>query len=512
MKRLGLRIATPVLLVSLISACGSNSATSPSASPGSVQVASNGPSAAHPAGTESSAGGGNAVVCFDDTHIAKEVTELGMLDDKYVSHIKKIEMLDLYVAKEPFGPDSRVPPKIAKAKPDEEPSKYAERVIERFDSTNDVLAKMIRDGRERFGNHIHFARNGLKRIHDEDLDENIPEGCALVTMAAQRTAPAKAGNPSENPSPELTVDERLFFHDANSIESRGALLLHEYVYQLWLLSSGETNSHHIRNFLRYLLIEKNPTFTDLDLVSAIKDELKPVVDFAIKNSDDKVSADGLLFTQNQNALKYNLHNASSYFDEIYSEYLGIHPEIQNLIIRANKMLISIHRENGSSIEELIHLIPGFPCESTTTNSAMAECKSVVSAIDSAYEQQMEYLVKKFQEEWDMELANVANIENTTVDSPAFSFFDGMDKKAEKFILNEVRSGALATFAAAPEFWLQTPIYVEGCDIGNEAQGTNNRQRAVPCMSWEDHSVMRTLLGMDVPPAPQEIDPNHANTN
>lgn len=224
-----------------------------------------GGSTATPQGTESSAGGGNAVVCFNNANIPSQIRAAGgVVDDATLDQIKSIEMLDLYRAKLPRDASSKLLPEIIDLEPNEAVDHYIHRIAERAGDYVPTILDLIDVGRSHFpGDLTYFPlMSGLRKINDANLVENLAPECLLLTMAAQLSTGQRG---------ELALDQRLFFHKLHSKLSQAVLLLHEYLYVM-ARANGQTDSRGVRELISHLIV-KTPK-TEIGTLMALTDALR----------------------------------------------------------------------------------------------------------------------------------------------------------------------------------------------------------------------------------------------
>jgi hypothetical protein len=310
--------------------------------PVGTQLAS-GPAVVH--GTESSAGGGNAVVCFDDRGIpAQVIAEESIISDRFIRHITSVEILDLFHAREARDFDTRETSGIVTVRPGETPSQYAKRIVKRTNSYIPVLEKMIDFSKTQFLTRRSIS--GLKRIDDADEDEAMPENCVLSTMAAQTgrtdakyisgvfldgTRGTEGLKEAEKTldSPTLVIDERLYNHPKHSIQSRGALILHEYLYLLIRQYGNQRDSRIVREIVSYL-VSKNSNQDIRKLSNLLTKAFSPNYQqgkYSIKFPTMLEFWIGSLGMSIQDNLS-----------EYRRKYRSIHPELEKALDETNKML------------------------------------------------------------------------------------------------------------------------------------------------------------------------------
>lgn len=199
-------------------------------------------------------GGGNAIVCFNSATIAEGDKTVNILDeikknkniipDKFLTHIKSIEMYDLYEAKKKRGIGSQ-PAEILNIKEDEKIYEYIDRISSRFNDHNSEISKLIWKSRRIVpdGN-ISFSESGV--VYQNDLGAvSLPqENCIISTMAAQV-------NYFNNYF--VHIDQRLYDHKAHSIQSKAVLILHEMIYAYGRKFFDHKESGSTRELVRVLI-------------------------------------------------------------------------------------------------------------------------------------------------------------------------------------------------------------------------------------------------------------------
>lgn len=209
------------------------------------------------AGKESS-GGGSAVVCFRDRNIAEQViAQKGMVTNDQLVAIDSIDMLDLFEWKRPRGIDGEKNLALVEPKPGENYRALLHRIVMR---TYDTIATHSSSHGTGIGNYmwsmetvlgnidksqVIWTGTSLVHLQDEDTPLRFGGNCTLVPMAVQM------GNIFDGF--RLFIDDRLFFHNKHSEQSRTALFVHEFVYAM-ARSLGQTNSSATRQAVGYLMV------------------------------------------------------------------------------------------------------------------------------------------------------------------------------------------------------------------------------------------------------------------
>lgn len=193
-------------------------------------------------------GGGNALVCFSNPAITKQIrdphhSQYGIIADSVLDQIDSIEMLDLYQAK--LSNQSHGIPKPIVELPESssiEGWDYAVLLSDRIANFVPALYFKILQSRTLLARNIHFSSNGVAKIDDTNLLFDFDrENCVIATMAAQ------------DPQNEaLFIDQRLFNHPRHSLQSRGVMWLHEWIY-FHLLKKQMLNSSGVRMIIGKML-------------------------------------------------------------------------------------------------------------------------------------------------------------------------------------------------------------------------------------------------------------------
>ena len=198
-------------------------------------------------------GGGNAVVCFRDPEIPKQIRDktsptYGEILESYFDKIKSIETYDLYIARMASGIDS-TPTVLIEPTSNASLRAYPEKIAKRFEAYIPSLARMIRAGAANFPNsQITVRDSGLVRVHDEnDQDAYLDRvNCVVATMAVQRLIGGQFF---------MQIDGRLFNHPQHSSLSKAVLFLHEAIYSTvrWRKESPHYSSRNTRLLIRRLI-------------------------------------------------------------------------------------------------------------------------------------------------------------------------------------------------------------------------------------------------------------------
>lgn len=169
----------------------------------------------------SDGGGGNARVCFDSEQLAKSIRDDDrIIPDSALAHIKSIEVLDLFEAKQitPRGP-------IVAPAAGSNPFQYVDQIAERLRLNAPIVTGVLEERRKSVSERrFFFSDFPLKRIFDTaELHEYELGACIVTTMAARSF---------EGNNIAIRVDNRLFSHPKHSETSKGVLVLHEMIYSL----------------------------------------------------------------------------------------------------------------------------------------------------------------------------------------------------------------------------------------------------------------------------------------
>jgi len=209
--------------------------------------------------------GGNAIVCFDDPQIVKDLKQSkkngdGWLKDEYVkvdpktgkSHVTSVEILDLLQAKLPQDVENPQPTEVVEMKQGESLRSYVDRIENRFASVLPFIKDVIEKSRATF-TEVKPAPNGLTPIDDVGKEEFFDTDlCVRVTIIGQYQNKQKR---------YLRYDPRLFNHPMHSALSKAVSLLHEYIYR-FTASTGAKNAKSARSLVG-VLIRKNITVEEV---------------------------------------------------------------------------------------------------------------------------------------------------------------------------------------------------------------------------------------------------------
>ena len=198
-----------------------------------------------------SSGGGNGVVCFTQSSSASRTQRAGgLIQNNDLSKVASIETYDLFEARSPRGMDA-IEPTLIDIEAGESSRSYVERIARRLDHTVPDLARIIRQGLERFPeDQIIIHANGLQQQRDmASADEITDSNCVVTTLAAQFTSGSET---------YLHLDGRLMRHAKQSRLSRAVLLLHEVLY-LHARLLGQTDSRSTRHLVASLITRSDST-------------------------------------------------------------------------------------------------------------------------------------------------------------------------------------------------------------------------------------------------------------
>lgn len=210
----------------------------------------------------SSGGGGNALVCFNTPTIPTQIRERdskgaiidGSIRNEHISHITRVEILDLVEAKFSKGIKDPKSYELISIKAEESISEYTERILGRiknvapivYDKFMETLKAMPED--EAVG-----QPEGLYPVNDYNLLGKIDStNCVVATVAIHQFA---------NGTISINYDQRLMAHPRHSDMSKAVTYFHEVVYataRKW----GQTDSQNTRKLVS-LLLRKDVSVEDL---------------------------------------------------------------------------------------------------------------------------------------------------------------------------------------------------------------------------------------------------------
>ncbi len=194
-------------------------------------------------------GGGNAMVCFDDPSIptrirAEKLNGNGYIGDQDISHITKVEILDLYEARQPVGSIGSTPSskKLIEAKPGESVDQYTARLLSRFSELAPGLIDTIDRGRQALSVYKQFP-NGLDPIDDVGPGETVnTRDCVRATIIAQY---------NRSDSDFIGYDPRIFNLPDSifSVTSKALSQIHEWIYWVARTYGRATSSDSTRDLI-----------------------------------------------------------------------------------------------------------------------------------------------------------------------------------------------------------------------------------------------------------------------
>ena len=130
------------------------------------------------------------MVCFDSPGLADQVRALKGMPDSFKDHVTSVKTFDLYYAEEKQRNGVSSSPRLFEAQPGEKYDHLVARIQRRIFTTVPLLFRWIATGQHQFKRgDIRYSEHGIQQVYDADEDERLPDGCALVTMAAQRKSP-----------------------------------------------------------------------------------------------------------------------------------------------------------------------------------------------------------------------------------------------------------------------------------------------------------------------------------
>ena len=191
-------------------------------------------------------GGGNAIVCFDNQNIPKEIRAKdafgnildGSIKDEYIPHITKVEMLDLYQAQVKKGLNGQKS-QLIEPLANESFEQYARRILSRVKGLTLWLDKVAETIDELPADRAEMYSYGIEPVNDYNIDYRIDTtNCVVGTIALN----SKEGN-----SYRLAIDERLMMHPAHTRLSQYVTYLHEVVYRTGKDKFGENDESAFKN-------------------------------------------------------------------------------------------------------------------------------------------------------------------------------------------------------------------------------------------------------------------------
>lgn len=240
------------------------------------------------AGTESSGGGGNVLVCFRDQEngptAIERVRRIESDDHRYIldsdlAYISSIETLDLLLAKVPLSYYETETKIYKENSAPQNPDQYVEAIANRLQKDFKSVNEVILNGKNNFSNgRVSSLNKPISKIHDSDPiinEHDLKEkNCTFSTMAKQLV--------SDNIH-YMQIDSRLFLHEMHSNLSRGVLMLHEYIYSEYRKKNLEKykTSRQVQLLVR-IVIRVHDSLT----VDAIKKELSSLLEEKVYSSHD----------------------------------------------------------------------------------------------------------------------------------------------------------------------------------------------------------------------------------
>jgi hypothetical protein len=202
--------------------------------------------------------GGNAIVCFDNSSISKQILSLPVnertIPDSILKNITSIQALDLYEAQsggkgidQTESKDDLFEPLVG-----EKTSDYLNRLAARFSVYVPEVSKQITKGMSEFAGkvstHGSNGTTGVAQVYDFGQVNYVidKERCVLSTVANQTGLGDKL---------RLDIDSRLFDHPKHSNLSQKVLMLHEVIY-LWGRKMGHGNSRNTITLVGALIKSK----------------------------------------------------------------------------------------------------------------------------------------------------------------------------------------------------------------------------------------------------------------
>ena len=303
-------------------------------------------------------GGGNALVCFKGRYIGRGervvdiISEIkknnNTIADKFVTHIKSIEMFDLYEARKIRGLN-REAPEIVEIQDDEEIYDYLERLSIRFHSSVPIMSVMVSKGKELIPDSQLVFHDFALHYQNDLGNVTLPSpNCVIATMAAQV---------NESNYYVVHIDQRLYDHPVHSYQSKATLILHELLYGFARNFYQHHSSGATRNLIRYY-ISYHPSFTEGAVSKAVYD-----LGF-IKEDDEELQMDVVK--------QYR----SSYIMDIISSQMELSHQYINRLTRTYFNC----EENKILLEDILALIKANEGYTPIERSLYAELKWVKKGI------------------------------------------------------------------------------------------------------------------------------------
>lgn len=180
-----------------------------------------------------SGGGGNAIVCFSNPSVVKKIRDSkkqnggGYISNEDIPFITSVEMLDLYLAKQPrTTPYEKYYPELVSAHPNESEGQFQERLMNRFNKLVPEIEHTFKDVESKLFT-FRGVRNGIAPIDDVNpLEIYDNERCVRATIIAQFK--------EKNTETSVIYDDRIFQLPISifNVENRVAGRLHEYAYYI----------------------------------------------------------------------------------------------------------------------------------------------------------------------------------------------------------------------------------------------------------------------------------------
>lgn len=194
-------------------------------------------------------GGGNAIVCFSDKSIPKQIyandnPNRGVITQEMLASIISVETYDLAYAK--LATLERKP-QIIPIQDKETFEQYARRIGKRVYSDSPRVLQMIERGLSLLKLQKALIREtGVITVSDiADVGVVDTSSCVVSTMAVQQLG---ATNP-------LNIDGRLFQHPKHTRQSMAILMLHEILYAAARQDYGARDSSGVRELIRVIATE-----------------------------------------------------------------------------------------------------------------------------------------------------------------------------------------------------------------------------------------------------------------
>ena len=365
-----------------------------------------------------SSGGGNAVVCFDDNAIPREIRRKdangniidGSLLDKYIPHVTSVEILDLYEARLRKGFNKKDSKKLIEPHADEDIRDYAKRIIAR---TQDYLPSLYQELMKTYNEldprEATELPYGMEPVNDYNMIGRInSEYCVIATLVLQADVESKKKT-------YLYYDARLWdwaqiskekIQTPHSQWSKDVAYLHEIVYRAARIR-GQTDSRNTRELVKLLITQ--------EITSEQLREDAEALGFSVTPS---------LYLVNLN--NYKLQKSSRYdgvgrvFHEIHKDllaYLACH-DFENQFRQFTV-------ETGAEIDRLSQQMvkTAFPDKSC---SEFSECRDVLDKLKEYYSSFFTSDEKKYQ---------LVNQIREKLWEMRTNLFEKLDSKKELYVIN-----------------------------------------------------------------------------